>query len=717
MSRLPVRTRLAALVLLAGVPVAALAQAPGATPRAAGADAADAADELPIRRITLYRSGVGGFERRGVVGADARIQLRVRTEQVNDILKSMVVLDLSGQGRIDNVAYGSKEPLARRLASFGIDLSDEPALGTILARLRGTPVTMTMQGGITITGQIIGGEVRMQAQGTAQQLVGVPYLSLLTPTGIQTLNLLDARAIRIDDPALKTELEMALAALAEHRADRTKAVEIVTSGPPGREIHVGYIHEMPVWKVSYRLVLPDTGPSPRGAAASVQGWAIVENTTDGDWNDVRLSLVSGRPVSFTMDLYQPLYIERPDLPVPQVAAALPRLYELSAGERPMDAMADARARFAARRSESVAGRPAAPAAAEARAFELGKALQSADRMLGAEEMTEFAARAAALAQESGEVFQYEIDAPVTIERQRSAMLPIINQGVAARRVSIYSRSEGGQHPMRGVDLTNTTSLQLLPGPVAVYDGAVYAGDAQIGHVSPNDSRLLSYAVDLETAVLLKDESSVNVQRLRIVSGVLLQTQQYRRTVTYEFTSKDAARGRTLVIEHPRDTSMTLVKPEKPAQETPANYRFELLLEPGQTASLPVIEERTDRVSLGLLDFDHPTLLRYQKEGKASEAVLKAFQDGQQRRAAIADAERRLADLEREQASISEDQNRIRSNMASIDRTSQLYTRYMQKLTEQETRLEELIGKIREGRDEVARLKQALADFVSRLTVE
>jgi hypothetical protein len=704
-SRTP--ARLVLLVLCAGAPLAALGQTPHA----------DAAREnsLPIRKITLYRSGVGSFERRGVVDADARVQLRVRTEQVNDILKSMVVLDLSGKGRIDNVAYASREPLARRLASFGIDLSDEPPLGTILARLRGTPVTITMQGGIALSGQIVGGEVRMQAQGNAQQLVGVPHVSILTAQGIQTVSLLDARAVRIDDVSLRAELEMALAALAEHRADRTKTVEIVTAGPAGREIHVGYVHEMPVWKVSYRLVLPDLDASARAGQASIQGWAIVENTTDDDWTNVRLALVSGRPVSFTMDLYEPLYIKRPDLPVPQVAAAMPRLYELGIAATPEPAAAQSPMRRAYG-SESVSRK--APGAPDMDRLEaLSKAAGRAGGDLSGEDMAAFSTRAAALAQETGEVFRYEIEAPVTIERQRSAMLPIINQPVTARRVSIYSRADGGQHPMRGVDLTNSTALQLLPGPVAVYDGPVYAGDAQIGHVSPGDSRLLSYAVDLETAVLVKDESAVNVQRLRIVNGVLEQTQQFRRTVTYEFTSKDSTRGRTIVVEHPRDGSLTLVRPDKPAQETPANYRFELALEPGKKSSLPVVEERIDRLSLTLLDFDHPTLLRYQREGRASEAVLRAFQEGQQRRAAIAEAERRLADLERERTSIAEDQSRIRANMEAIDRTSALYARYMERLTAQENRLEELAGRIAQARDEVARLKKELAEFISKLNVD
>lgn len=705
--------RLVVLVLLAGTAFPACAQQ--APARAAEALAAGAS-ELPIRRITLYRSGVGSFERRGEVGADARIQLRVRTEQVNDILKSMVVLDLSGEGRIDNVAYGSKEPLARRLASFGVDISDNPTAGALLDRLKGSPVRVRLPEG-DVSGIIMNVEHRPTVySGQGQQNASkfdLPWINLLTDSGVRSVNLTLASGFELLDPALAGELQKALEVLAEYRADRTKTVEIVTSGPAGRNIHVGYIHEMPVWKVSYRLVLPELESSGKGAQGSIQGWAIVENTTDSDWNSVRLSLVSGRPVSFTMDLYQPLYIERPDLPVPQVAAAIPRLYELGVQDRAADPMADARLRRSA-------GRPEAPAATQApgRAEFFGKAARGLESAaLAGEDMAQFSARAAALAQESGEVFQFEVEAPVSIERQRSAMLPIINQATGARRVSIYNRTDGGQHPMRGVDLTNTTGLQFLPGPVSVFDGAVYAGDAQIGHVSADDSRLLSYAVDLETAVLLKDESSVNVQRLRIVNGVLEQTQQYRRTVTYEFTSKDGKRGRSLVIEHPRDGSMTLVKPAKAAQETPANYRFELALDAGKSASLPVIEERTDRVHLGLLDFDHPTLLRYQKEGKVSEAVLKAFQEGQQRRAAIADAERRLAELEGERAAIGEDQQRIRSNMGSIDRTSQLYTRYMQKLTEQETRLEDLVGKIAAGRQEVAGLHQALAEFVSKLNIE
>ncbi len=703
------RTRLAVLVLCAGTPLAAPAQAPSADAHA------QAAQELPVRRITLYRSGVGSFERRGVVGADGRILLRVRTEQVNDILKSMVVLDLSGRGRIDNVAYGSREPIGRRLAGFGVDISDNPTAATLLDRLKGSPVRVRLPEG-DVSGVIMNVEHRPTVYaGQGQQNAAkfdLPWINLLTDSGVRSVNLTLASGFELLDHGLAGELRKALEVLAEHRADRTKTVEIVTSGPAGRDIHVGYIHEMPVWKVSYRLVLPDLDAAAKAGQGSIQGWAIVENTTDSDWVDVRLSLVSGRPVSFTMDLYQPLYIERPNLPVPQVAAALPRMYEAGVPAAPQPLAMDARSVARARIAESESAEAPAPGRPRT-----GKAMDRFDRDLSGEDLAHYAAHAAALARESGEVFQFEVQAPVTIERQHSAMLPIINQETVLRRVSIYNRADGGEHPMRGVDLTNSTGLQLLPGPVAVYDGPVYAGDAQIGHVSPGDSRLLSYAVDLETAVLVKDESAVEVRRLRIVNGVVEQTQQFRRTVTYEFTSKDPARGRTIIVEHPRDGSMSLVKPEKPARETPAHYRFELALEPGKKSSLPVIEERTDHVSLTLLDFDHPTLLRYQREGKASESVLKAFQEGQQKRAAISDAERRLAELERERAAIAEDQTRIRANMGSIDRNSQLYARYMEKLTQQESRMEDLVALIARARDEVTRLRQDLAGFISRLNVD
>ena len=332
---------LAAGLALSIVPFAG-AQPPsqqGGQPAKSVAQATGDAAAPGIKRITLYRSGVAAIERRGLIDGNAKVQLRFTTEQINDILKSMFVLDLSkGQGRIDGISYGSREPLTKRLAAFGVDLSDNPAISEILARLRGTRITLRTPDG-DVTGIVMNVETRPTIytgtdKGAATKF-DLPWVNLLTDKGVRSYNLTAVAGFQIADEALAAELDKALAAVAEYRADRTKTVDITCSGAGARELVIGYVQEAPAWKTSYRLVLPDAAAkdkdTPKAGPAqdrfTLQGWAIVENTTDEDWRDVTLSLVSGRPVSFQMDLYEPLYVFRPMVPVPTIPGVSPRLYE------------------------------------------------------------------------------------------------------------------------------------------------------------------------------------------------------------------------------------------------------------------------------------------------------------------------------------------------------------------------------------------------------
>ncbi|MBL8761270.1 MAG: hypothetical protein JNL50_08215 [Phycisphaerae bacterium] len=713
---------------------AAKAGAPKASAPAAGVlfrDPIELKDTLAIRRIVMYRSGVGSFERRGSVENDADVQLRFKTDQINDILKSMVVLDLSG-GQIAGVSYGSKEPLDRRLASFGIDISDNPSMTELLGQLRGSKVSVTTADG-AVNGTILGVETRAEAQGESKEPIKVAYLNLVTDKGIRSVSLKTATNVTLDDKDLNEELTKALSTLAEYRADRTKTVDIHLRGQGQRNVVVSYVQEMPVWKTSYRLVLPDMGQEKKPRVV-MQGWAIVENTTDEDWNNVSLSLVSGRPVSFRMDLYEPLYMGRPEVAVPTIPGVMPRIYATGMGgesrflnttagvpQYDLDgAMEDAAESGAERKDKGIrnrsAGRPGAPGEPPPSSMALGK-MALAERAVTAADMAGYSAAAMAQGQESGEVFQYELTSPVTIERQRSAMLPIISGDIEGRRVSIYNRGDNPTNPMRGVEIKNTTKLQFLPGPISVFDGAAYAGDAQIGHIAPGDRRLLAYAVDLDVVASLEESSSTDIRKLRIVDGLLEQTSTTRTTVKYTFTNKDTARERTVVVEQARMMGWTLVEPQKPSDQTEALHRFDVPIAAGGSAPLSITSEITQGQHLQLLSYDLNTLLQFSKSGKASEKVVEAFREAAKRQGAIHEVERTIAKLDAERNELTQDQARIRENMTRIDQTSQLYRKYMQKLTDQEERMDKLVTEMDAARKALTAAQNNLAEYLRGLNVE
>ena len=704
-----------ALMAIAGFAVAitlapaAKAQTSQPAPQAAAAhDVQKSTDALPIRRITLYRSGVASFQRQGTVNNDETVQLRFSTDQINDILKSMIVLDLSGNGRVGTIGFASREPLSRKLASFGVDLSDNPTLSTIASRLRGSPLTLQTPDA-SITGTVVGVENRTEYDTETKVSVAIPYVNVLTATGIRAVNLNKVTNFTINDPKVQAELNMALTTLAEHRADRNKAVDIAFEGKGEREVAVAYVQEAPVWKTSYRLVLPDEKLAEKEAdkALTLQGWAIVENTTDEDWNDVTLALVSGRPVSFQMDLYEPLFLSRPMLPVPTVPGVMSRAYS---GGRPGEPgkPGDPESVIAGLALNRAPGSPAPSAAptASMRARAGAGGGGFADSGSGGEtgagynEKRKYAGMnaadmsgglaASASGEDAGSIFQFEIDHPVTVERQRSAMLPIISAPIGGRRVSIWSQSDGSPNPMRGVELKNNSSLDLMPGPISVFDNGVYAGDAQIGHVPRNATRLLAFAVDLDVAVQQENSYNETATKVKINRGVLeVVTALQSRSKLFFVNSSDT--DRTMVAEVTRVYDLDDKAEPKPSEITDGAYRFTVAVPPKRTnggkAELNVVQSRVESRAFGLMEYDQATLVSFCGTAPITPAVRKAFETIAAKKQTIADLNAALTRLSQERDAITADQTRIRENIKSIDRQSDLSNRYLTKLNEQEARLE------------------------------
>lgn len=729
------RRSLLAIVLLAGTAasVTSLARAQSEPSRAAQAQtraalpvrplAAHGGDALPIRAITLYRSGVGYFERSGKVDGDDRVSLRIDKDVVNDILKSLVLLDVGGGG-VSAVGYGSKEPLLRRLESFGVNIADNPSMADLMTRLRGARVRLTTAEG-PVEGAILGTEMRNAPAprpidgGGAIAAPGAPeaFINIVTANGVKSVAVSRVNAYELLDERLSAELNLALVALAESRDERSATIDLAFTGAGERAVALGYVHETPVWKTTYRLTLPEDSASGE-SKPRVQGWAIVENTTDEDWRDVRLSLASGNPVGFRMDLHEPLFVDRPTLPVPTAMAARARLYE--SVEMPLAEADRANAGFSAMVQ-------AAPASVAPGAMPLHRrALDASGEMVqtGAD-MARYKAMGSApidpgsqaQAADAGEAFRYELRAPVSIERRRSAMLPILGEALDARRVSIYNASDNRQHPMRGVELTNTTGFELTPGPISVFDGAGYAGDAQIGFTSRGQQRLLSYAVDLDVRVLAQEATTETVVKARIVGGMVEQQSVSRATTSYTLINRDGARDRVVLVEQAKRPGWDLRSPEKPSSVSEALNRFEVSLAKAEQKKFDVVEERTNWSRSAVASFDLPTILAFAKDGKASAAVTDAVKKAAAMQATLNDLQAQTKRIKEEVSAISTDQSRIRSNMQTISKTSDLYASYMTKLTEQETRLERLAEQAADIEERSIAAKAALDAYIADLNVE
>ncbi|HYM88074.1 MAG TPA: hypothetical protein VES92_03070, partial [Nitrospiraceae bacterium] len=410
---------------------------------------------LPLSKIVLYSSGVGYFQHDGTVNDRTQLDLRLHANQINDMLKSLVVQDFGG-GRVSTVTYGSRDPVTKTLGSFGINLNGNPTLGQILTQVRGEPVEVTAPN--PIVGTLLGVEKKTESigEGSQHRVIEQEYITLLTEDGFHSLSLANVQRIKLTNPALNTELQQALAALAANHDAQKKTVSITFDGTGSRQARVAYLTETPVWKTTYRLVLDED------KAPYLQGWAIVENQTQQDWRNVKLSLVSGRPISFTMDLYQPLYNPRP-LVQPELYANLkPQTYgdamdELKAVASPPARSDMKKEHLLGKLAQGFAGgRANAPAAsAVAAEMEMGSLEEGVAPM--------------AMAEDKGELFEYRIDQPVTLAKHTSALLPIIGQTLQGQKVSLYNQSVNAKHPLNGYRLKNTSSLHLMQGPITLFD--------------------------------------------------------------------------------------------------------------------------------------------------------------------------------------------------------------------------------------------------------
>jgi hypothetical protein len=676
------------------------------------------ASPLPVSRLTLYRSGVASVERRGSVSGDQRIDLNFRTENINDILKSLVVLDLSG-GSVGEVTYTSQEPLERRLRGLGINLADNPAMGEVLNRLRGVQVRLKMMESEP-TGTVINVEKRITivrgTPGGNHAHLELPWVNLLTDQGVRSYNLTDATGFEILDAKLAADFKAALAAIAQQRSDDSKTVGLQYNGSGTRNVIAAYVQQAPVWKTSYRLVLPENAAD----KPTLQGWAIVENTSDEDWSNVTLALASGQPSAFQMNLYEPVFTERPWIQVPVPKTLVARAYErgMNRSEQAFDGLAAAPGAPELDLSKAIKDSAGRPRGAMREPSAGAPALSVAGGRTSWEALASVAAAATGMT--TGQAFFYELAKPVSIGRQQSAMLPIVSQEVSGRRVSIYNANQHPTNPMRGVEVTNDTGLQLIAGPVSVFDSNAYAGDAQLNDVSRNETRLLAYALDQDVTVKREHQVLSEIQAIAIKDRAFQIRRLQKSTASFQIESLDDQDDRTLIIEEAATPGWELVEPKKAKEQTADEagwMRFEVKVDRKGKATHRVVQQQVTTEAVWVMHVNSDSLGVYAQSGKLSPKVREAWEKAQQLQANINAANAEAQRIETEKGEITNDQNRIRQNMQTIDRASDLYQRLMTKLSQQETRMEELTKATADARTKVAAAEKALDDYLGSLNLE
>lgn len=677
-------------------------------PNVAGAQAAAAQDaspaDLPITRVVLFTNGVGYFEHEGVVSDTQELRLDVPVEQMDDLLQSLVVQDFGG-GSIRPVRYGSRDPLARILDGYDIDLSGNPTLIELLGQARGERVRLAATQ--DLEGTIVGVErvTLVDAEPRA-------YMTLLTSTGLRRVALDEVREITFENEALRAQIDAALAAIAQYRAGDETPVRLRFEGQGERRVKIGYVREMPVWKTSYRLVLDGDGN------ADLQGWAIFDNPTDLDLEDVHVAFVAGQPISFITSLYEPVYVTRQRVAVSVAASIVPGA---DSGQFAPSAQIDGRGGAPAMAMESAADAVFGAVAAAPRLAEAGVEAMASGVAFGA-------------------TFAYVVDEPVSVGRHESAMVPIVVAPIEARQLSLFDPGVLPANPLHAVRLVNDTGLHLAAGTVTVFDEGGFVGTALLADLVPGDERVLSYAVDLDLALDTSDVRSTEQLTAAAIRGGFLEVQQLRRMTARVQIEPRGEVNRFLVVEVPRQSGFEVVAPTPAPPTTATAYRFgvavvtgdggapsgdgeapsddavptHLTCRAGDACVLEVVLERVDTQRLVIANVTSDQIVAYLENVTLSAEDRATLQRIYELQREIAGLDRGVADAQRRIDAIYQEQNRIRQNMAALDRTSDLYRRYVGQLDEQEDELAALSAQVEELLSERGDVQQALDDLVQGL---
>ena len=642
------------------------------------------AADLPIREVTLYKHGVAAFERSGELKPGETVKLDFKPEDMNDVLKSLTITDRNG-GKVNGVRYDSSEPLEKRLEDFPFKVGGGTGLAAFLDQMKGARIELQLGAG-AVTGTILSGRVVRESD--KDRIVEREVAVLLLDSGeLRTFDLAAASAVRFEDPKLENQLKDYLAVLNQSRSKDRRSVYIDAMGTGTRQLFASYMTPAAVWKSSYRLLFGAQGDP------ILEGWAIIDNTSGDDWNNVQLSVVSGKPVSFITKLYEPRYVQRPEAELAENQAAAPVVYQGA-----LDEVKKAQA-------------AAPPAGVRGGAGVGGGALAFNARR----QVEESSIAATAAAREAGELFEYSFAAPVTVKQGESAMLPFLQQKIGARKLLVYAESYG-LNPRDAAEIANNTGKTLDGGPITVYDAGNYAGEALVETLPMGDKRLISFGVDLGTRVTTAFDSSQNVVReIHFRRGVLTSRVAAQETKTYTIKNVDA-KAKTLVIEHAQRPGYSLLE-RKPSETTASAYRFEVKLAASATETFPVREERVYDQTTSVSSMTPDVLAAFVQNKALSDTARRQLDQIAQKKREVAANEAAVRQAEADLSSLTQDEGRLRSNIESLNRVSgqqDQVQQYARQLAAAETKLAVLRDTQSDLRRKGAALQSELGALMDRI---
>jgi hypothetical protein len=646
---------------------------------------------LPIKRITLYKHGLGFFERRGSHSGE-QLRLEFPRKAMDDVLKSLTVLDSIGTVRgVEFATPADRNPNAARHV---LELSNERGLTDAISALRGQQVRLVTAAN-TLEGTLLGVELEEEhhLERARISLEHDGRISIIKLESLEHLEVLDATA--------KGDLEFSLQS-AKRDEDRSSA--IVRLSPGEHDLSVQYIAAAPAWRVSYRLISeaatsenPNT-ENPDARAIFLQGWGLFDNTLEEDLENVELSLMAGMPVSFRYALFEPRTPERPLIEDEERTVGAPIAFAASARdeESSMDYM--------------MAGSVAAPAPMARSRKARAEPKMSAQLMQSTQ--------TASSGEERGALFAYRIDQPVSVARGQSGMVPIVGGKLTGKRELLYNSSKHPRNPVASLRFKNTTGLTLERGPVTVLEEREYAGEAML-EFSPTGSELIvAFAIELGVNISEQSQFETRLEKLGI-TGTYLQIQEYSvRTTTYELENQ-TEKPVTITLEHNRWQGSEVFETPEIITETLEFTRWNVPLEARGRKQFEVRERTLQTRFEEVRNLDGFQLQMYLENKFLDKQTHAALEHILRQYLSINTINQNLNKLEQERERIARRQQQIQANLVSLGREREegkLRARLVKELESSEDRLQAMQNEEDGMRQQIADLETLATEMLAKLSV-
>ena len=679
--------------------------------------------KLNVKKVIIFKHGVSYFILNGKQKGTGTFELEFKIDEMNDVLKSLFVLDTSENGYISSISYDAALDTSQLLKTIMLNVPDHDSFSSLITQIKGADVIINIGTSNKDTGTIMGIEFIEKLSENIK--ITEKILTLLKSDGVITkIPFSEITSFEILNDDLKKDLKFFLDTVIAGKKKDSKKITIncEAGGEEGdRTILVSYIRESPVWKTSYRLIMSKQQALDKKCLLS--GWALIENTTNQDWEDIELSLVAGMPVSFIYDFYRPIYIQRPVIQPPRVLSARPtdieEGLEMDKFEDYKMKEAEAMPKLSKKRAVARGGMPPPAPGMGAVASTVGFAADMDDATL----LDKVKAQTATQTKDLGELFEYNISNPVSIKRKHSALVPILTEEINAKKILLYNKLEFGKNPNACLEITNNSGLTLERGPATIIYDNNLAGEAIVPFLNKDDTRLLNYAVEQAIIITHEEESqSQNVHRISFGGSYCYEYYYTNQKTIYKVKNK-TNEEKELYLDHPKQSGYKILESPIEPEETPNYWRFKINLKPKDAIKFEIKERMENYSSYYLYNYSKEDLLKrvafYTQQKFINEELEAQLKEIGELIGKKNDVDVKRSKLENEKYEMTDEQARLRENISVLGDSSQensLKEKYIKKLSIQEERFETINNEIKQYDKDIIRLDKEISLKIENLKV-